>query len=94
MGRKRRWQSYERRKARSHRGKHVGGPRKPDYKRGSVKGEVKHRKRPLTKPEVMEIAKKGISEIESLSGYTKPAVEYAQRYRPDLRLFKRGRPAN
>ena len=85
------WKRYERRRAGKHRGKHVGGPGRPDYVRGSVKGEVKHRKRPLTKREVMRLAKKGVGEIESLSGYTKSAGDYAGRYRPNLKLFRKGR---
>ena len=85
------WRRYERIKARKHRGKHIGGPGRPDYVRGKVMGEVKHRKKPLTKREVMELARKGIKEIESLSGYTKDAIEYVKRYRPYLKLFKRGK---
>jgi len=85
------WRRYERLKAKKHRARHVGGPGKADYIRGSVKGEVKHRKRPLTKKEVMELAKKGVKEIESLSGYTKSAIEYVKKYRPYLKLFKRGK---
>lgn len=85
------WKRYEKQKARSHGAKHVGGSGKPDYVRGKKKGEVKHRKRPLTKPEVMSIAEKGIDEIESLSGYTAPAKKYACKYRPNLKLYKKGR---
>ncbi len=29
---------YEEEKAKAHRGKHIGGPGKEDYKRGEVKG--------------------------------------------------------
>lgn len=85
------WKRYERHKARKHRGRHVGGPGRPDYVRGSVKGEVKHRKRPLTKGEVMRLTKKGVKEIDSLSGYTRSAVDYARRYKPNVKLFKKGR---
>ena len=85
------WRQYERYKAKKHKGRHVGGPGKPDYIRGNKKGEVKHRKKPVTKPEVMKLAKKGITEIESLSGFTKPAIQYALRYRPKLKLLHRGR---
>jgi len=83
------WKEYERSKAREHRGKHVGGAGKPDYTRGKTRGEVKHRKSPLTKPEVQKAARRGITEIENLGGYTKPALEYAQRN--DIKLFHRGR---
>jgi len=85
------WRRYERRKAREHRGQHVGGAGREDYRRGKVKGEVKHMKRPMSKPEVMKACGKGIREIESLKGYTKPAIEYAIRYCPNLKLFHRGR---
>ncbi|MFZ7136857.1 MAG: restriction endonuclease [archaeon] len=83
------WQNYERTKARKHRGTHVGGPGKEDYRRGSVKGEVKHWKRPVTKPEVKRIADKGVKEICNLNGFTKPAQEYARRR--NVKLFKRGK---
>jgi len=86
------WKRYERLKTRKHRGRHVGGPGKPDYIRGNIKGEVKHRQDPLTKPELMRLTKKGVKEIESLGGYTRPAIEYAQRYRPDLKLFRKSKP--
>jgi hypothetical protein len=83
------WQRYERTKAKKHRGKHIGGPGKEDYRRGPVKGEVKHWKRPVTKPEVKRIADKGITEISNLSGFTEPAKDYARRR--NLKLFQRGR---
>jgi len=87
-----RWKKYERQKAKKHKGRHIGGPGRPDYVRGKIKGEVKHRQNPLTKPELMKLTKKDVKEIESLSGYTKPAIEYAQRYRPDLKLFRKSKP--
>jgi len=83
------WQAYERRKARKHRGRHVGGPRREDYRRGDVKGEVKHMKRRMTKPEVMRVRRKGIKEIVTLGGYTKPAKGYARRHK--MKLFHRGK---
>jgi hypothetical protein len=83
------WQEYERLKAQKHRGKHVGGPGKEDYRRGSVKGDVKHWKRPMTKPEVRKIAAKGIKEITNLGGFTGPAKDYARRRK--MKLFQRGR---
>lgn len=85
------WKRYERFKAKDHRGKHVGGPGKADYVRGRIKGEVKHRGTPLTKTEVMRLAKSGVREIESLGGYTGNAKEYVDKYRPYRKLFKRGR---
>ena len=85
------WKRYERFKAREHRGKHVGGPGKADYVRGAIKGEVKHREKPLTRTEVMRLARNGIREVESLGGYTQKAKEYVNTYRPYMKLFKRGR---
>jgi len=48
-------------------------------------------KRPMTKPEIRRAVRKGITEIDTLGGYTKPAIEYALRNCPNLRLFHRGR---
>jgi len=83
------WRGYERRKAREHRGQHVGGPKKEDYLRGNVKGEVKHMKRRMTKPEVMRARRKGVKEIEAVGGYTEPAKKYARKR--EMKLFHRGR---
>ncbi len=82
---------YERQKAKAHRAKHIGGPGNEDYRRGNVKGEVKNRKRPITKPELQKIFKKGISEVESKSGFTNPAIDYKRRYHPNKKLFKKGK---
>ena len=82
---------YEKQKAKAHGGKHVGGPGKEDYRRGKTKGEVKARKTPVTKPELQRIFGKGISEVESKSGYTKPAKEYKKRYHSDKKLLKKGK---
>ena len=57
---------YEKEKAKAHRGKHIGGPGKEDYRRGEVKGEVKNRKTLVTKPELQEMFRKGITEVETL----------------------------
>jgi len=78
---------YEKRKAKEHRGKHVGGPGKPDYTRGSKQGEVKNWSRPLSKYDVMKEAKKGRDEITSKSGFTNGAINYIDRYRPSMKLF-------
>ncbi len=85
------WQGYEKKTAKSHRGKHIGGPGREDYKRGKVKGEVKARKTKVTKPELKRMFKKGISEVESKSGFTKPAMEYKERYHKDKKLFQKGK---
>lgn len=83
------WRKYERHKARKHRGQHVGGPGREDYRRGNVKGEVKHWKRRMTGPEVRKTARKGIGEISNKGGFTEPAKEYARRR--GMKLFHRGR---
>lgn len=82
---------YEKNKAKKHGAKHVGGPGKPDYQRGNVTGEVKDRKTKVTKPELQKIVKKGIKEVDSKSGFTQPAIDYAKRYRPDVKLMKKGK---
>ena len=83
------WQQYEKYKARKHRGQHLGGPGNPDYVRGRKKGEVRHRKTPVTKPDLQRAVRKGIREVDSLSHYTEPALTYAKRTK--LKLFYRGR---
>jgi hypothetical protein len=85
------WQEFEREKARKHRGKHVGGPGKEDYRRGNTKGEVKHFKRRMTKTEVMKAKQKGVTEIVALGGFTEPAKQYAKSR--NMKLFHRGRQA-
>lgn len=83
---------YEKRKAREANCKHKGGPGNPDYIcPDGTKAEVKRRKRKVTKPELMKMAKKGINIVHSLSGYTKPAIEYRNRYQPDITLCSRKR---
>jgi hypothetical protein len=88
------WKRYERSKAKAHRGRHVGGSRKPDYIRGDVLGEIKCRQKPLTKTQVKKIAQKGVTEIISKSGFTTPAIKYVKQYRPNLKLFHRGKRRN
>lgn len=71
--------SYERKQARKHRGKHIGGPGEPDYTRGDVRGEVKRWKRPVDSGVIKELAKKGVKEIVSKSGFTGPAKDEANK---------------
>jgi len=82
---------YEKEKAKKHRGKHIGGPGKPDYTRGKVKGEVKAWSRPLSKYDVKREVGKGRNEIVSKSGFTEGAIKYAQRYCPNLRLIHKNK---
>jgi hypothetical protein len=81
----------EKRKARELGAEHLGGPGKPDYRKGQTKGEVKARATPVSKPELQELASKGINRVDSKAGFTRPAIEYRNRYRPKLKLFHRGK---
>jgi len=71
---------YEKTQAKKHRAKHIGGPGKPDYERGKVKGEVKNWNRPVHSGVIKKAKEKGIKEIVSKSGFTKPAEELAKKY--------------
>ena len=42
-----------------------------------------------TKEDVMDAARRGVKEIVSWSGFTPYAIEYAERFRPRLRLKHR-----
>ena len=82
---------YERLKAKRHRARHVGGPGSPDYTRGGKTGEVKNRKSPVTRPELLRLAKRGIGEIDSKGGFTGPAIVAARKR--GIKLFSRGKKA-
>ena len=56
---------YEKIQAKKHRGKHKGGPRNPDYKRGNVKAEVKNWERPVHSGVIKEAKANGIKEFQS-----------------------------
>lgn len=85
------WKRYEKDAARRHRGHRIGGSGNPDYQRGDTFGEVKHRQTPVTKPELMRLRRKGVTEIHSLRGFTEPAVDHVLRYDMNMKLFHRGR---
>jgi hypothetical protein len=68
---------YEKIKAKE-RGYHKGGPGAPDYVRGGVRGEIKRWSRPVDRGELKRLARKGINEVISKSGFTEPAKEYAR----------------
>ena len=78
---------YEKIQAKKHRGKHLGGPGKPDYKRGKVKGEVKDWSWPVHSGVIRKAAKKGVKEIISKSGFTEPAIKLAKK--KGIKLIKR-----
>lgn len=77
---------YEKVQARKHRGKHLGGPGKPDYKRGKVRGEVKNWTRPVHSGVIRKAFEKEIKEIISKSGFTIPAKEIAKKLK--IKLIK------
>lgn len=80
--------NYEKKVAKRHGATHVGGPGKVDYTRGETKGEVKARVTKVTKPELQKlITDKGVNQVDSKSGFTKPALEYRDRYHPEVKLF-------
>ncbi|RLB05357.1 MAG: hypothetical protein DRG83_02825 [Deltaproteobacteria bacterium] len=79
---------YEQTKAKAHRGKHLGGPGKPDYERGNVKGEVKNWNKPLDSGTLRKLYQKGIREVENKGGFTSPAIELAKQ--KGIKLFQRG----
>jgi hypothetical protein len=84
--------AYEKQKAGEHRARPVGGPGLHDYERGDVRGEVKARQSPVTKPELQRlIREKGICEVDSKGGFTQPAIEYRDRYQPCVKLISRRR---
>lgn len=78
---------YEKDKAKLHRGRHIGGSGNPDYTRGAIQGETKNWNRPMNKYDVKKEAQKGRNEITSKKGFTKEAVKYTKRYRPNLKLY-------
>lgn len=83
---------YEKEKAKAHNGKHMGGPGMHDYERGNAHGEVKCRGSPVTKPELRDLVRnKGITEVESKSGFTQPAINYRDRYQPDVKILRKGK---
>ena len=81
--------AYEKRVAKRRNATHVGGPGREDYRRGSTKGEVKCTKQKVTKPTLKKIAKKGIREVVSKSGFTDPAIKYAQSRKNKIKLIHR-----
>lgn len=84
--------AYEKRKAGEHRARHVGGPGMHDYERGDVRGEVKARQSPVTRPELQHlIRQKDVREVDSKGGFTQPAIDYRDRHQPGVKLISRRR---
>ena len=80
---------YEKSQAKKHRGKHIGGPGKEDYKRGKTKAEVKDWNRPVHSGVIKKAIKKGVKEVVSKSGFTKQAIELAKK--KGIKLITRGK---
>ena len=68
---------YEKRQATKTGSKHLGGPRKPDLKKGQSKIEVKNWETPVHSGIVKDASKKKVTTIISKSGFTEPAKELA-----------------
>ncbi len=84
---------YEKNKASEHRAKHIGGPGNPDFIRGNMIGEVKCRQTPVTKPELQRLINgdKKVNYVDSKGGFTQPAIDYRDRYHPDVTLESKGK---
>lgn len=77
---------YEKRKAKDHKAKRVGGPGNPDAIKGRQKLEMKNWQRPVPKPEVVKARRKGVTKFISKSGFTKPALQYGKERK--MKLYK------
>lgn len=67
------------------RGKHLGGPGRPDYVRGKMHGEVKATARPVDASTLEDLHKKGVREVDSKNGYTRQAKDLAKKNQITLR---------
>lgn len=77
---------YEKKKAKDHGAKHVGGPGKEDARKGGQKIEIKDKKDPVTRPELVKMKRKKITKIISKGGFTKPALDYGKEKK--MKLYK------
>jgi hypothetical protein len=82
---------YEKRMAKKHKGRYLGGPGQPDYIKGKIPGEVKAWSRPMSRYDVKKEIQKGRKEIISKSGFTSGAISYVKRYRPNVKLFHKNK---
>jgi hypothetical protein len=76
--------NYAHLNAKQHLAKRVGGLGGPDYTCGTKIGEVKNPKSAVTSLELLRIAKSGVHEIDSRSGFAKPAITPARKHRFEL----------
>ena len=77
--------AYEKKAARKHNARHVGGPGNPDYVRGDTWGEVKNWNRPVDGGTMEDLIDNGIDEVVSRNGFTEPAIEVAKDF--GVKLF-------
>lgn len=83
--------AYEQSVADFHGCQHKGGAGNPDFVcYDGTKGEVKFRKKKMGKKELMKYARKDVTIVESHAGFTKEALEYKNRYRPNMVLCQQG----
>ena len=70
---------YEKKKAKAHGAKRIGGPGKPDaIEKGGGKLEMKNWSKPVPRPEVVKASRKGVKKFIAKNGFTKPALEYGK----------------
>ena len=79
---------YEKRQATKTRSKHIGGPGKPDLKKGKIKTEVKNWKNPVHSGIVKDAMRKSIKTIIAKNGFTAPAKELAKKKGINLKKGK------
>jgi hypothetical protein len=78
--------NYEKKKAKDHKAKHIGGPGNPDARKGGQKIEIKSWQQPVPRPVVVKARRKGITKFISKSGFTDPALEYGKKRK--MKLYK------
>ena len=78
------WSKYEKQKARAHGAKPLGGPGKVDAQKGGQKIEIKDRKAPVTRPELIRMRRKKVTKVISKGGFTKPALDYGKQKKMKL----------
>lgn len=78
--------AYEKKKAKDHKAKHVGGPGNPDAMKGQQKIEIKDWQKPVSRPEVIKAYRKGVRKFISKKGFTGPALDYAKQKK--MKLYK------
>lgn len=77
---------YEKKKAKDHKAKHIGGPGREDARRGRQKIEIKDRKTPVTRPELIKVKRKGVTKVISKGGFTGPVLDYGKEKK--MKLYK------